>query len=79
MKLSHLTRLAFLCSAAVLLIVLVEGTGLAQCAMCRASLAGSNNAFFIRNFQYRSAGVVDSSGGDLLFDLFYSETARRCC
>jgi hypothetical protein len=22
----------------------------AQCSMCRASLAGSNNAFFIRNF-----------------------------
>lgn len=50
MTLSHLTRLAFLCSAAVLLIVLGEGTALAQCAMCRASLTGSNNAFFIRNF-----------------------------
>ena len=35
---------------ALLLILLLEGTGLAQCAMCRASLAGSNNAFFIRNF-----------------------------
>lgn len=35
---------------ALLLIVLLEGAGLAQCAMCRASLAGSNNAFFIRNF-----------------------------
>jgi len=23
--------------------------GFAQCAMCRASLSGSNNAFFIRN------------------------------
>ncbi|MGI9167021.1 MAG: hypothetical protein ACR2G5_11680 [Pyrinomonadaceae bacterium] len=27
-----------------------EPSGLAQCAMCRASLAGSNNAYFIRNF-----------------------------
>ncbi|MCM3872333.1 MAG: hypothetical protein ND895_16750 [Pyrinomonadaceae bacterium] len=28
----------------------LEATGLAQCSMCRASLAGSNNPFFIRNF-----------------------------
>lgn len=28
----------------------LEMTGLAQCSMCRASLAGSNNPFFIRNF-----------------------------
>jgi hypothetical protein len=27
-----------------------EATGIAQCSMCRASLAGSNNPFFIRNF-----------------------------
>jgi hypothetical protein len=40
----------------ILLIVLVglailtlEPAGSAQCAMCRASLAGSNNAHFIRN------------------------------
>lgn len=35
---------------ALLAVVVVEVSGLAQCAMCRASLAGSNNAFFIRNF-----------------------------
>ncbi len=28
----------------------LEETGFAQCSMCRASLAGSNNPFFIRNF-----------------------------
>lgn len=28
----------------------VEATGLAQCSMCRAALGGSNNPFFIRNF-----------------------------
>lgn len=28
----------------------VDTAGLAQCSMCRASLAGSNNPFFIRNF-----------------------------
>jgi hypothetical protein len=50
MKLTHITRFALLFGAAVLLIVLLEGTGLSQCSMCRASLAGSNNAFFIRNF-----------------------------
>lgn len=50
MKLKLLTRLVLALVPAVLLILLLEGTGLAQCAMCRASLAGSNNAFFIRNF-----------------------------
>jgi hypothetical protein len=50
MNLTNLTRLVLWCSAALLLIVLLEGTGSAQCAMCRASLSGSNNAFFIRNF-----------------------------
>ena len=28
----------------------LEATGLAQCSMCRASLAGANNPVFIRNF-----------------------------
>ena len=50
MKLKLVTRLVVVLVAALLLILLLEGTGLAQCAMCRASLAGSNNAFFIRNF-----------------------------
>lgn len=50
MNLRVVTRLAIALVPAVLLILLLEGTGLAQCAMCRASLAGSNNAFFIRNF-----------------------------
>jgi hypothetical protein len=32
-------------------VVLMLGTSaLGQCSMCRAALAGSNNAFFIRNF-----------------------------
>ena len=35
---------------AVLAVMLVEVSGLAQCSMCRASLAGSNNAYFIKNF-----------------------------
>jgi hypothetical protein len=32
-----------------LAILTLEPAGFAQCAMCRASLAGSNNAHFIRN------------------------------
>ena len=40
--------LPMLATMAVLL--LVAGSAFAQCAMCRASLAGSNNPFFIRNF-----------------------------
>jgi hypothetical protein len=31
-------------------LLLFGTTALGQCSMCRASLAGSNNAFFIRNF-----------------------------
>ena len=50
MKLKLVTRLVISLVPAVLLILLLADTGLAQCAMCRASLAGSNNAFFIRNF-----------------------------
>ena len=50
MKFKPITRSVLALVTALLLLVLLEGTGLAQCAMCRASLAGSNNAFFIRNF-----------------------------
>ncbi len=38
--------LLFLCAA----VLLLELSAFAQCAMCRASLAGSNNAYFIKNF-----------------------------
>jgi hypothetical protein len=44
-----LYRLGLLCVAAIG-VLLVASTASAQCAMCRAALAGSNNAFFIRNF-----------------------------
>ncbi|MEP6820592.1 MAG: hypothetical protein ABJA18_13740 [bacterium] len=36
--------------AAVALLLLFSMTAFGQCSMCRASLSGSNNAFFIRNF-----------------------------
>lgn len=40
----------FLLSVAATALLLVASSASAQCAMCRAALAGSNNAFFIRNF-----------------------------
>jgi hypothetical protein len=40
--------LPMLATLAVLLVF--AGSVFAQCSMCRASLAGSNNPFFIRNF-----------------------------
>ena len=45
-----LYRLVLLCVAAAIGVLLVASTASAQCSMCRAALAGSNNAFFIRNF-----------------------------
>jgi hypothetical protein len=30
--------------------LVLSSSAFAQCSMCRAALAGSNNAFFIRNF-----------------------------
>jgi hypothetical protein len=49
MRLS-LKRLILLSVAAAITLLLVASSASAQCAMCRAALAGSNNAFFIRNF-----------------------------
>ena len=43
-------RLWLIVGLVLALLLAFESSGLAQCAMCRASLAGSNNAFFIRNF-----------------------------
>jgi hypothetical protein len=39
-----------LMGAAVAAILVLSTAALGQCSMCRAALAGSNNAFFIRNF-----------------------------
>jgi hypothetical protein len=36
--------------ATIALLLVVATSALGQCSMCRASLAGSNNASFIRNF-----------------------------
>ena len=41
---------AFPLIAAIAVVLIVAASAFGQCSMCRASLAGSNNAFFIRNF-----------------------------
>ena len=43
-------RVFLVFSMALIALLAFEASGWAQCAMCRASLGGSNNAFFIRNF-----------------------------
>lgn len=44
------TRVVVLVLAALAAVLLLGSPALGQCSMCRAALAGSNNAFFIRNF-----------------------------
>ena len=45
-----LKRLVLLSFAAAVALLLIASPSSAQCSMCRAALAGSNNTFFIRNF-----------------------------
>ncbi|WP_411705884.1 hypothetical protein [Edaphovirga cremea] len=45
-----LHRLVLLTVATTMAALLFSPDVAAQCSMCRAALAGSNNAFFIRNF-----------------------------
>ena len=42
-------RILVVAGFVVLVLLALAPAGLAQCSMCRASLAGSNNATFIRN------------------------------
>jgi hypothetical protein len=44
------TRLFLIAILAAAVVLLLQMTAVGQCSMCRASLAGSNNAFFIRQF-----------------------------
>ena len=50
MKLRRIAKIILVAGLALAGVLALEGTGVAQCSMCRASLAGSNNPFFIRNF-----------------------------
>ena len=44
------SRLALGALAAFVAVLVLSSSALGQCSMCRAALAGSNNPFFIRNF-----------------------------
>ncbi len=44
------SRVLLVAIAVTAVAFLLSTTAFGQCSMCRASLAGSNNAFFIRNF-----------------------------
>jgi len=50
MNASLRSRVLLLAIAVTAVAFLLSTTAFGQCSMCRASLAGSNNAFFIRNF-----------------------------
>ena len=50
MKIARIAKTVLMVGLVVAVFLTLEATGLAQCSMCRASLAGSNNPFFIRNF-----------------------------
>ncbi|MFN2493787.1 MAG: hypothetical protein ABR501_12990 [Pyrinomonadaceae bacterium] len=43
-------RALLMCGAAIVVFLTADVAAYAQCAMCKAALGGSNNAFFIRNF-----------------------------
>lgn len=49
MKAVHVAR-AVLFVLALGTVLLLESSAFGQCSMCRASLAGSGNAYFVRNF-----------------------------
>lgn len=44
------SRLALGALMALVAVLVLSTSALGQCSMCRAALAGSNNPFFIRNF-----------------------------
>jgi len=50
MKIARIAKRLLVPGLVLAVLLTLEVTGLAQCSMCRASLAGSNNPFFIRNF-----------------------------
>jgi len=50
MKIARITKALLMPTLILAAFLALESTGVAQCSMCRASLAGSNNPFFVRNF-----------------------------
>ncbi|MDQ3666191.1 MAG: hypothetical protein M3410_06265 [Acidobacteriota bacterium] len=52
MENARIAKTLLMLGLALAVFLALEATGLAQCSMCRASLAGSNNPFFLRNFNF---------------------------
>lgn len=50
MNASRKVRIILSAATALVAVLLLSTPVLAQCSMCRAALAGSGNALFIRNF-----------------------------
>jgi hypothetical protein len=50
MRLGSRLKTLFPVLTALAAMLVLSSPALGQCSMCRAALAGSNNAFFIRNF-----------------------------
>lgn len=50
MRVGSKSRVVLLIISALAALLLLSTSAFAQCSMCRAALAGSNNALFIRNF-----------------------------
>lgn len=50
MRVISQTKFAAIVLATVAIVLVLGSSAMGQCSMCRAALAGSNNPFFIRNF-----------------------------
>ena len=50
MRVERIVKLFLVIGLVLAAFLALEATGMAQCSMCRAALGGSNNPFFIRNF-----------------------------
>jgi heme/copper-type cytochrome/quinol oxidase subunit 2 len=50
MSVCSISRVMLLIIVATAAVLMLSASAFAQCSMCRAALAGSNNALFIRNF-----------------------------
>jgi heme/copper-type cytochrome/quinol oxidase subunit 2 len=50
MSVCSISRVMLLIIVATAAVLMLSASAFGQCSMCRAALAGSNNALFIRNF-----------------------------
>ena len=50
MRVEQIVKVFLVIGLALAAFLALESTSMAQCSMCRAALSGSNNPFFVRNF-----------------------------